>query len=50
MTYDRKELETHSFDYLMDLLREEYPFKSRSWYEYYETKDEVIDKLMETSE
>lgn len=50
MTYDRKELETHSFDYLMDLLREEYPFKSSSWYEYYETKDEVIDKLMEASE
>ena len=50
MEYDRAELETHTYEYLMNMLREEYPFKSRFWYECYETKEEVIDKLLKANE
>lgn len=43
----REELNEHSFEYLMDMLREEFPFKPRYWYEGFETKEEIIDKLVE---
>jgi len=43
----REELSEHSFEYLMDMLREEFPFKPRYWYEGFETKEEIIDKLVE---
>ena len=50
MVYIREELENYDYEYLMNMLREEYPFKSRFWYECYETKEEVIDKLLKSNE
>lgn len=50
MEYKREELENHDYEYLMNMLREEYPFKSPFWYEYYETKEEVIYKLLKSNE
>ena len=44
----REKLNEHSIKYLMDMLREEFPFKPRYWYEGFETKEEIIDKLIES--
>ena len=50
MKYDKKELETHDFEFLMNMLREEYPFKSRYWYEWFETKEDVINELLKAND
>lgn len=49
MKYDKQELETHDFEFLMNMLREEYPFKSRYWYEWFETKEDVINELLKAN-
>lgn len=46
----RDELNEHSIEYLMDMLREEVPFKPRYWYEGFETKEEIIDELVKANE
>lgn len=46
----RDQLNEHDIEYLMDMLREEFPFKPRYWYESFETKEEIIDKLIKANE
>jgi len=46
----RDELNEHSIEYLMDILREEFPFKPRYWYEGFETKEEIINELVKANE
>ena len=48
--YNKTELNQHTFSYLMDLLREEYPFKPNYWYESFESKDEIIYELLKAND
>lgn len=42
-------LRKHKKAYLLDMLREAYPFKSERWYLLW-SKEEIIDKLLESEE
>ena len=46
----RDQLNEHDIEYLMDMLREEFPFKPKCWYDSFETKEEIIDRLVKGNE
>ena len=46
----RDQLNEHDIEYLMDMLREEFPFKPENWYDSFETKEEIIDRLVKGNE
>jgi hypothetical protein len=46
----RDQLNEHDIEYLMDMLREEFPFKPEIWYDSFETKEEIIDRLVKGNE